>query len=200
MPVRTYGRAEGRRDLPSPSASSGLSTEVSGPGKGKLKVPSSVGCLSVSPSEAECSYHWGEEGGGELAMGPWTTPHQETEEEERASSSMSMSEEEEELPAGPAKPRRRPYTRQEQQMMVDYLVKRRAFALVGGDGLWKRMEAAGVCRRKCGVWRRSWRSLREQFRRRLVLRLHTFGLSSEQVDCCRAALRQDGPGAEGNEP
>jgi hypothetical protein len=182
-----------------------------------------AGALSVSPSEAECSYSWepaeaecsyGWEDGvvpprdgalspdlassvselefqkemekhEELGQSPdlLTVAHSNLQPEGERVSDM---EEDEVLPASPVKPRRRPYTRQEQQKIVDYLVKQDAFAMVGGNRVWQQMEAAGVCRGG-----RTWQSMKEHFRRQLVHRINTFGLSSQQVHCFRAALKQD---------
>ena len=51
---------------------------------------------------------------------------------------------EEEVVASPGKTFRRPYSRREQQEMVDYLVKARGYSLVRGNTVWQRMEAAQV--------------------------------------------------------
>ena len=46
--------------------------------------------------------------------------------------------------ANPGKTFRRPYSKREQQEMVEYLVRARGYSLVRGNTVWQRMEAAQV--------------------------------------------------------
>ena len=121
---------------------------------------------------------------------------------------VSDIEEEEEVEASPLKTWRRPYTRREQQEIVDYLVKKRAYSIVKGNTIWQRMEVEQVRGRpvlasvQVCKGRRTWQSMKEHFRKQVMAKIHTFGLDWKQVaplkvlHCCSGeeAARRSGPG------
>ena len=60
----------------------------------------------------------------------------------------------------PSKAWRRPYTKAEQKDMVEFMVERRAYSLLGGNTIWQQMEEAGACGGK-----RTWQSMKEHFKK-----------------------------------
>ena len=117
---------------------------------------------------------------------------------------VSDIEDDEVVVASPGKTFRRPYSKREQQEMVEYLVRARGYSLVRGNTVWQRMEAAQVTtstntsthhhlhthlhahlllhpRPQVCKGRRTWQSMKEHFRRQVMARIHTFGLSWIQV-------------------
>ena len=88
----------------------------------------------------------------------------------------------------PSKTWRRPYSKSEQKDMVDFLVEKRAYSLLRGNSIWQQMEEGGAC-----GGRRTWQSMKEHFKKQLITRIHTFGLTWQQVRKFRAALGHDEP-------
>ena len=82
---------------------------------------------------------------------------------------------------------RMPYSKNEQQEIVDWIVKNGAFSEVKGNQLWKRMEAENVGRG------RTFQSLKEHFRKTIITQIHTFNLRQEVVDYFKVGmgLKQD---------
>ena len=88
----------------------------------------------------------------------------------------------------PSKTWRRPYSKSEQKDMVEFLVEKRAYSMLGGNTIWQQMEEGGAC-----GGRRTWQSMKEHFKKQLISRIHTFGLSWQQVRKFRAAFGHDEP-------
>ena len=88
----------------------------------------------------------------------------------------------------PSKTWRRPYSKSEQKDMVEFLVEKRAYSLLGGNTIWQQMEEGGAC-----GGRRTWQSMKEHFKKQLITRIHTFGLTWQQVRKFRAAFGHDEP-------
>ena len=72
--------------------------------------------------------------------------------------------------------------------MVDFLVEKRAYSMLRGNTIWQQMEEMGAC-----GGRRTWQSMKEHFKKQLITRIHTFGLTWQQVRKFRAALGHDEP-------
>ena len=72
--------------------------------------------------------------------------------------------------------------------MVDFLVEKRAYSMLRGNTIWQQMEEMGTC-----GGRRTWQSMKEHFKKQLITRIHTFGLTWQQVRKFRAALGHDEP-------
>ncbi|KAK4324359.1 hypothetical protein Pmani_004986 [Petrolisthes manimaculis] len=71
------------------------------------------------------------------------------------------------------------YTIQEDLNILEYIEKNRAFHRVGGREMWQEMENSSTFNH------RTWHSLKERFRKRIMSRLHTylqFGLEQESLD------------------
>ena len=69
-----------------------------------------------------------------------------------------------------------PYTRKNQEEIVKALVRFSAYRLVRGNTIWKQLEGIGICN---GI--RTWQSMKEHFRKKIIQEIHTFGLSWRQV-------------------
>ena len=66
-----------------------------------------------------------------------------------------------------------PYCKNEQQEILDWIVKNEEFKALKGNEVWKKMEEENVGRG------RTWQSLKEHFRKTLIGQIHTFRLSDE---------------------
>ena len=88
----------------------------------------------------------------------------------------------------PSKTWRRPYSKSEQKEIVQFLVEKRAYSLLRGNTIWQQMQEGGAC-----GGRRTWQSMKEHFKKQLITRIHTFGLTWQQVRKFRAALGHDEP-------
>ena len=73
------------------------------------------------------------------------------------------------------KSQRMPYSKKEQQGVVDWIVKYSAYKLLKGNIVWQRMEYLDVGRG------RSWQSLKENFRKVVIAQIHTYGLSRSEM-------------------
>ena len=78
---------------------------------------------------------------------------------------------------------RSPYTAAERAEIVEGLVKREAFGMLKGNAIWKLMEKEGVC-----GGRRSWQSLKEQFKKVIAPAIDSYGLETTDLDQFRAVL------------
>ena len=85
------------------------------------------------------------------------------------------------------KANRMPYSKNEQQEIVDWIIKNGAFLEVKGNQIWKKMEGENVGRG------RTYQSLKEHFRKTVISQIHTFNLSEEIVDNFKVGmgLKQD---------
>jgi len=75
------------------------------------------------------------------------------------------------------------YTAPERAEIVEELVKREAYEMLKGNAIWKALEKEGVCR-----GRRSWQSLKEQFRKAIAPEIGSYGLDQNELDKFKAAL------------
>ena len=75
------------------------------------------------------------------------------------------------------------YTAPERAEIVEELVKREAYEVLKGNAIWKALEKEGVCRGK-----RSWQSLKEQFRKAIAPEIGSYGLDQNELDKFKAAL------------
>ena len=78
------------------------------------------------------------------------------------------------------------YSRKNQEEIVKYLVKFSAYKVVKGRAIWEKLEALKVCNGK-----RSWQSMKEHFRKKIIHQIHTFGLTWRQVRKFRATFGLD---------
>ena len=78
---------------------------------------------------------------------------------------------------------RSPYTAAERAEIVEGLVKREAFGMLKGNAIWKLMEKEGVC-----GGRRSWQSLKEQFKKVIGPEINAYGLDQKDLKEFRSAL------------
>ena len=81
---------------------------------------------------------------------------------------------------------RTPYSKKQEQEIINVLVKLSAYKMVKGNSIWQRMEEQGVCKRA-----RTWQSMKEHFRKKIIHKIHSFGLSWKQVRKFRAAFGLD---------
>ena len=81
---------------------------------------------------------------------------------------------------------RTPYSKKQEQEIVNFLLTHSAYKMLKGNSIWQRMEDMGVCK-GC----RTWQSMKEHFRKKIVYVIHTFGLSWRQVRKFRAAFGLD---------
>ena len=79
-----------------------------------------------------------------------------------------------------------PYTRRDREEIVRALVRFTAYRLVRGNTIWKKLESIGICN---GT--RTWQSMKEHFRKKVIYDIHTFGLSWRQVRRFRATYGLD---------
>ena len=75
------------------------------------------------------------------------------------------------------------YTAPERAEIVEELVKREAYKMLKGNAIWKVLEKEGVCRGK-----RSWQSLKEQFKKAIAPEIGSYGLDQNELDKFKAAL------------
>ncbi|XP_071452854.1 telomeric repeat-binding factor 2-interacting protein 1-like isoform X2 [Hetaerina americana] len=71
----------------------------------------------------------------------------------------------------------RPYNESERLAMINWIIKNKSYASVGGNSLWMDMEKEEVCQG------RSWQSLKEHFKKKVLPSINTFGLSEKHVKC-----------------
>ena len=69
---------------------------------------------------------------------------------------------------------------------MSFLVRFSAYRLVKGKAIWEKMEEMKVCKGE-----RSWQSMKEHFRKKIIPQIHTFGLSWRQVRRFRAVYGLD---------
>lgn len=69
---------------------------------------------------------------------------------------------------------RLPYTRQEVESIIKYIVKKRGYDRLKGVAFWKEMESREVCPK------RTWQSMKEHFRRKIVFNLRGCKIISEK--------------------
>jgi hypothetical protein len=79
-----------------------------------------------------------------------------------------------------------PYSKKNQHEIVKFLVSHSAYKMVKGNSIWQRMEEGGLCK---GA--RTWQSMKEHFRKKIIPQIHSFGLSWRQVRRFRAAFGLD---------
>jgi len=79
-----------------------------------------------------------------------------------------------------------PYRRRDQEEIVRFLVRFSAYRLVKGNAIWQKFEDLGLCN---GA--RSWQSMKEHFRKKIILQIHGFGLTWRQVRRFRATYGLD---------
>jgi len=80
------------------------------------------------------------------------------------------------------KPNRMPYCKNEDQEIVDWIVKHQAYKVIKGRQIWEKMEAEGVARG------RSNQSMKEHFRKFIFSQIHTFKLSEEIIQYFKVAM------------
>ena len=68
------------------------------------------------------------------------------------------------------------YSRKNQEEIVQYLVRFAAYKMVKGNSIWQKLESMNVCKGE-----RTWQSMKEHFRKKIIYQIHTFGLSWRQV-------------------
>ena len=68
------------------------------------------------------------------------------------------------------------YSRKNQEEIVKYLVRFAAYKMVKGNSIWQKLESLNVCKGE-----RTWQSMKEHFRKKVIHQIHTFGLSWRQV-------------------
>ena len=68
------------------------------------------------------------------------------------------------------------YNRKNQEEIVKYLVRFAAYKMVKGNSIWQKLESLNVCKGE-----RTWQSMKEHFRKKIIHQIHTFGLSWRQV-------------------
>ena len=71
---------------------------------------------------------------------------------------------------------RAPYSKQEEQAVINFLLERGGFSLRKGTRVWREMEGERVCPG------RSAQALKQQFLQHIVKRLHDFGVSEKQLE------------------
>ena len=74
------------------------------------------------------------------------------------------------------------YCKNEQQEIIDWIVKNEAYKSLKGNEIWKQMQEDNVGRG------RTWQSLKEHFRKTLIGQIHTFGLSDEIQNNFKVAM------------
>ena len=79
-----------------------------------------------------------------------------------------------------------PYSKKQEQEIVNFLVKHSAYKMIKGNSIWQRMEETGVCKGD-----RTWQSMKEHFRKKIIHVIHSFGLSWRQVRKFRAPFGLD---------
>ena len=79
-----------------------------------------------------------------------------------------------------------PYTRRNQEEIVRALVRFAAYRLVRGNTIWKKLEEIGICN---GI--RTWQSMKEHFRKKIIQNIHDFGLTWPQIRRFRATYGLD---------
>ena len=68
------------------------------------------------------------------------------------------------------------YSRKNQEEIVKHLVRFAAYKMVKGNSIWQKLESLNVCKGE-----RTWQSMKEHFRKKIIYQIHTFGLSWRQV-------------------
>ena len=68
------------------------------------------------------------------------------------------------------------FSRKDQEEIVQYLVRFAAYKMVKGNSIWQKLESMNVCKGE-----RTWQSMKEHFRKKIIYQIHTFGLSWRQV-------------------
>ena len=71
---------------------------------------------------------------------------------------------------------RAPFSRQEEQAVINFLLERGGFSLRKGARVWREMEEERVCPG------RSWQALKQQFLQHIVRRLQDFGVTEHQLE------------------
>ena len=102
----------------------------------------------------------------------------------KASVDESNQTEDESASSSPRKQRfvlkRHPYSKQEQQQIVDYIISTKSYKFIKGVQLWQEMYKDGsVCK-----GRRTWQSMKEHFHKQIVPQLHIYKNVSEKVANC----------------
>lgn len=69
---------------------------------------------------------------------------------------------------------RREYTRQDDELIIDYVIKTKGFNEVKGRRYWREMEDRKV------LPKRTWQSLKERFVKKIIPNIHTFNLDPKQ--------------------
>ena len=76
--------------------------------------------------------------------------------------------------------KRHPYSKAEQQQIVDYIINAKGYKFIKGVQLWKEMQNDNaVCR-----GRRTWQSMKEHFLKQIVPQLHIYKNVNEKVANC----------------
>merc|ERR1719319_1625503 len=68
------------------------------------------------------------------------------------------------------------YSKKEQLEMLQFIFKRNAYKLLKGNVIWQRMEENDVC-----GGRRSWQSMKEHFRKKVMPKIQQFGITIRQI-------------------
>jgi len=79
-------------------------------------------------------------------------------------------------PVNMFKPNRLPYSRKEQEQIVNWIIENHCYKDLRGINIWKTMEKEVVMRG------RSYQSLKEHFRKQIIPQIHKFKLSEDIVD------------------
>ena len=76
--------------------------------------------------------------------------------------------------------KRLPYSRSEQQQIVDYIISTKSYKYIKGNQLWQEMQKDNtVCK-----GRRTWQSMKENFHKQIVPQLHIYKNVNEKVANC----------------
>lgn len=76
--------------------------------------------------------------------------------------------------------KRLPYSKSEQQQIVDYIINTKSYQHIKGNQLWKEMQKDNtVCKGK-----RTWQSMKENFQKQIVPQLHIYKNVNEKVANC----------------
>ena len=81
--------------------------------------------------------------------------------------------------------KRLPYSRSEQQQIVDYIIDTKSFQYIKGNQLWQEMERdQTVCK-----GRRTWQSMKENFHKQIVPQLHKYkNVNNKAANCFKRVL------------
>ena len=81
--------------------------------------------------------------------------------------------------------KRLPYSKSEQQQIVDYIIETKSFKFIKGNQLWQEMQKdQTVCK-----GRRTWQSMKENFHKQIVPQLHIYkNVNNKVANCFKRVL------------